>query len=382
MEFNQQGEAIRINGISFDITDRKQAEDAVAAVALFPAQNPSPVLRVNRAGILLYKNPASERLLKELHLEVGQPVQAFLRELVDHSLRTTRPDISEHASGSRHYLVSVTPIGHENYANLYWTDVTELRASERLMRAIFNQQFAFSALLSPEGQLLQLSESVYRNNEGTNIQPQEWIGRSFLEAPWWRDLPDTVAEWSRQFAEALRQPGPARGEAPYRLGDGELRYAMNTVTALRSHDGTVEYLLCEGMDITARRRAEIALRESEERLKLAMQSGGLGAWETDLTTGINRWGENIAEMLGVRSDQPATADGNWMDFIHPEDRCRVSEEFDGACKGNQTFRSEFRVLHRNGKVRWFASQGRIVISGESKRMVGIVQDITERKHGL
>jgi hypothetical protein len=169
MEVNQHGEAIRINGISFDITDRKKAEDAVAAVALFPAQNPSPVLRVNHAGILLYKNPASEKLLKELKLKVGQPVQPFLRNLVDQSLRTTRSEVSEQTSDSRLYLVRVTPIGTENYANLYWTDITDLRASERLMRAIFNQQFAFSALLSSEGQLL--------------------IGRNFLEAPWWRTCP-------------------------------------------------------------------------------------------------------------------------------------------------------------------------------------------------
>jgi hypothetical protein len=189
MEVNQHGEAIRINGISFDITDRKKAEDAVAAVALFPAQNPSPVLRVNHAGILLYKNPASEKLLKELKLKVGQPVQPFLRNLVDQSLRTTRSEVSEQTSDSRLYLVRVTPIGTENYANLYWTDITDLRASERLMRAIFNQQFAFSALLSPEGQLLQLSESVYRNNEGTDIRPQDLIGRNFLEAPWWRTCP-------------------------------------------------------------------------------------------------------------------------------------------------------------------------------------------------
>lgn len=143
----------------------------------------------------------------------------------------------------------------------------KLRASERLMQAVFNQQFAFSALLSPEGQVLRFSESVYRNNEGTAINPQALIGRDFLEAPWWRDLPSTVGDWRRQFSEALRGPGPARGEAPYRHGNGELRYAMNTVTALRDDAGNVEYLLCEGMDITELKRSQLRLKHSAQDLE-------------------------------------------------------------------------------------------------------------------
>jgi len=134
IEIDERGEAIRINGISFDITARKQAEDAVAAVALFPAQNPSPVLRVDASGILLYKNPASDALLKELDLEVGQPVPPSLRDLVDHALRTARAEKSEQTSVGRHYVISVTPIVDKQYANLYWTDITERKETEQALR--------------------------------------------------------------------------------------------------------------------------------------------------------------------------------------------------------------------------------------------------------
>lgn len=143
----------------------------------------------------------------------------------------------------------------------------KLRASERLMRAVFNQQFAFSALLSPEGRVLRFSESVYRNNEGTAVNPHAMIGQHFLEAPWWRDLPSTVSDWRRQFSEALSGTAPARGEAPYRHGNGELRYAMNSVTALRDDAGNVEYLLCEGMDVTELKRSQLRLKHSAEDLE-------------------------------------------------------------------------------------------------------------------
>jgi PAS domain S-box-containing protein len=143
----------------------------------------------------------------------------------------------------------------------------KLRASERLMSAVFNQQFAFSALLSPEGHILRFSESVYRNNAGTGIKPEDLIGRHFLEAPWWHGLQDTVGDWRRQFSEARSGPGPARGEAPYRLGNGELRYAMNTVTALRNDAGNVEYLLCEGMDITELKQSQLRLKQFAQDLE-------------------------------------------------------------------------------------------------------------------
>jgi PAS domain S-box-containing protein len=380
MEFDEHGNAIRINGISFDITERKQAEDAIAAVALFPAQNPSPVLRVNRAGILLYKNPASESLLGELELEVGKPVQAFLRELVNHSLETARSETSEQTSGSRLYLVSVTPINEESYANLYWTDITELRASERLMRAIFNQQFAFSALLSPEGHILQLSESVHRNNEGTDIHLKDLIGRSFLEAPWWRDLPDTVAEWRRQFSEAVREPGPARGEAPYRLADGELRYAMNTVTALRGHDGKIEYLLCEGMDITARKRAEIALRESEECYRATFDNAGVGIAHVGLDGRWIRFNDAVCHITGYSREElqnKTFADITHADDIEP-DWAHARRLLAGEIS---TYNVEKRYLRKHGALVWVNLTVSLLRSesGAIQHFISVIQDITDRK---
>ncbi|HEU5201521.1 MAG TPA: response regulator [Nitrospira sp.] len=130
VEFNDQGDAIRINGISFDITERKEAENAVQTIALFPAQNPSPVLRVSKAGILLYMNPASGQLLRELHLVVGETVPLYVRDLVQNSLQTTRSAKAEHDIGGRHYLITITPIAGGDYANLYWTDITERKQAE------------------------------------------------------------------------------------------------------------------------------------------------------------------------------------------------------------------------------------------------------------
>jgi signal transduction histidine kinase/CheY-like chemotaxis protein len=85
------------------------------------------------AGVLLYMNPASDRLLEELHLQVGQHVPPSLRDFVQQTLLTGRSEKVEHDIASCHYLISVTPIVKEHYANLYWTDITERKLAEEVL---------------------------------------------------------------------------------------------------------------------------------------------------------------------------------------------------------------------------------------------------------
>jgi len=192
--------------------------------------------------------------------------------------------IRRHDGQWRWMSVRAAPIRDASGELVEWfgmnIDITEqkqaeaaLRASERLFRAIFNQQFQYSVLLTPEGQIIEISDSIVR---GTGVKAEEVIGKPFLDGPWWRELPEMRARWRRQFDEALARPGPSQAEAEYRTSDGEQRYALNTVTALRDEKGEVEFLLGEGVDITERKRVENALRESEERLRRVSNNAEVG----------------------------------------------------------------------------------------------------------
>jgi PAS domain S-box-containing protein len=265
VEFNDHGEAIRINGISLDITDRKRAEEAVSAIALFPAQNPSPVLRVNAAGILLYMNPASGQVLGDLNLRPGQPVPPYLRNLVHESLRTKQAQNVEYEITAHHYLISTMPIAHEGYANLYWTDITERKRGEVALRR---------ALRFDEAVMSNMAEGLYTvDAEGliTSMNPvaehlfgwtlDELRGRKMHDMTHYRRR-DGSPFPSEECAglQVLRQGQTlVNHEDVFIRKDGTFFDVQYSSSPLREGD-TITGLIVVFRDITERKRTEEALR--------------------------------------------------------------------------------------------------------------------------
>jgi PAS domain S-box-containing protein len=121
-------------------------------------------------------------------------------------------------------------------------------------------------------------------------------------------------------------------------------------------------------------------RFNQEHLILALRSAALGAWETDLETGENTWDQGTADLLGIPADQIEVMSKHWTDYIHPEDRDVVSAIFRAAGQQGTPYSPDFRVVRTDGAIRWFNSRGVVVTLPDGRRkMVGIVQDITERK---
>jgi len=137
-------------------------------------------------------------------------------------------------------------------------------------------------------------------------------------------------------------------------------------------------------EITERRRAEQAVRESEGRLQLAVEIAQLGTFEIDLITDqvvVNETGRNI---YGWSTNKTNFAEV--QKHFHPDDRAevlgRVSEAFDPT--GPQTFEVEQRIVRNDGEVRWIRVRGRALFEGEGEnrqavRCVGTYLDITERR---
>jgi PAS domain S-box-containing protein len=133
-------------------------------------------------------------------------------------------------------------------------------------------------------------------------------------------------------------------------------------------------------ELEERRRAEEGLRESEERLLLALEAGRLGTWELDIGSNRRLLSPRSAEIFGVPADELLERE-TWQAVIHPDDRGRVTSAFQEALEGRAPYRSEFRVRAKDGRERWVSSQAVVHRdkTGTPQRVVGIHQDITERK---
>ena len=133
-----------------------------------------------------------------------------------------------------------------------------------------------------------------------------------------------------------------------------------------------------------RKHAEEALREGEERLRIALQAGQMGTWEWDITTGQVTWSETLEAIHGIA---PGTFPGTYEAYcsdIHPEDRDRVTDTIAKTLAEGSDHWITYRIVLPDDRVRWVEGRGRLFVDddemGRPVRMSGVCMDITDRKH--
>ncbi|PYT80696.1 MAG: diguanylate cyclase [Acidobacteria bacterium] len=130
------------------------------------------------------------------------------------------------------------------------------------------------------------------------------------------------------------------------------------------------------------KKAQEALRESEERYALAARGANDGLWDWNILTGRVYYSPRWKAMLGWKEDEIGDGPEEWFNRIHDADRQRVQEEIAAHRSGSTPhFESEHRMLHKDGTFRWMLNRGLAVFdeSGGTLRMAGSQTDITERK---
>jgi len=130
-----------------------------------------------------------------------------------------------------------------------------------------------------------------------------------------------------------------------------------------------------------RRRDETALRGSEERYALAQKAAGIGSWDWNIVTGKLLWSERIEPMFGFARGHFGGTYEAFLQSVHPEDRQFVIDSVSACVERGRDYQIEHRVVWPDGTVRWVSETGDVVRdpAGKAVRMLGVVQDITERK---
>lgn len=142
-----------------------------------------------------------------------------------------------------------------------------------------------------------------------------------------------------------------------------------------------EYLNAYGQEVTSRKRAELALRRSEEQFRLAQKAAQIGSWDWDVKSGALHWSETVEPLFGL---EPGSFPGTYEDFlrlVHPDDRLQVEDAVRAALGSGEDYDIEHRVLLADGNVRWLRESGSVLQSDHypGPRMLGVVQDVTNQR---
>ncbi|HSZ63026.1 MAG TPA: PAS domain S-box protein [Terriglobales bacterium] len=170
-------------------------------------------------------------------------------------------------------------------------------------------------------------------------------------------------------------------EKRYIKKDGARIWGRLNVSLLKESDGGSPLVFAFVEEITERKLSGDELARSNERFRLAMEAGKTVAWEWDLTTGRDSWYGDLQTMFGIPSDTFVGRSEDFYRYVHPDDRQSVSKAVADARQTRKPYAAEFRVVRRDGIVRWVFATGKFYYgtSADAERMLGIATDITERK---
>jgi PAS domain S-box-containing protein len=186
-------------------------------------------------------------------------------------------------------------------------------------------------------------------------------------------------------AAALERRGFWHGENLHVRHDGRTLHVDSSVSVLHDASGAAVGLLAVIRDVTAARRAEEALRESNQRQRMALDAAALGTWRHRIEDGVVELDARARAHYGV--DAPRVAIDEILTRIHPDDagvlRQAIAASLDPARRA--AVRAEYRVVKSDGTVCWLAISGQVQFddSGGAPRPtigVGTTRDITEQKH--
>jgi PAS domain S-box-containing protein len=215
------------------------------------------------------------------------------------------------------------------------------------------------------------------------VGPREYIGRTYAEV--YPELIDTPAH--KSHIEIFKTGIPFIANEMKLLvtspsGVLEDQYYDYTNIRIMGVDGKPYGVYCNALNVTDRVKAREKLRQSEERLQLALAAGRMGTWALSLATydiitsdetkklfGVEELAENVYELINSR--------------MHPDDTAEVANALDDAIASKNPYKHEYRIiLPATGEVKWILSQGtaRYAKDGTPTEITGIVVDITERKN--
>ena len=381
----------RLVGTILDITDRVRAGEQLQALL---EAAPDATITVDPDGRIARVNLQAERLFGYPRAELfGRPVETLLPSGVRGIHAEHRAAFiaaaSRRAMGDGRKLVALRKDGTEfpievSLSPLQTADGMHVVAAVRDITARIAGEEAQARLAA----IVQSSDDAIIGTDRDGLivswnhgaeslfgySAAEAVGRSVtLLIP-----ADRHAEEGRNLQRVLRGEAIPSYEAVRCRKDGSRIEVALTTSSVRNERGEVIGAAKIARDVTMRKHAEETLRERELLLRLAQRAANAGAWEFDFATERFVASDEALILHGIPASTPISHE-RALAAVHPDDRPAVGAAIRSAKEDGEPFKVELRIPRPDGSVRWILSQAEVQQSSHGRRLVGLAQDISDRK---
>lgn len=356
-----------IDAVLLTMPDGRILSANAAACEMF-GRTEAEIIAAGRAGLVDATDSQLSALLNRR--EATGKAQGELR-----MLRRDRTPFSAEVSS----VVYTNPHG-ERCTGIVIRDITARKqAEEALQRS--EEKFAIAFANNPAAIALTRLEDgrfvdVNRSWETMmGYQRHEVIGRSARIMHIWPS-PDSAA----RFVAALQDKGELHDwEQSFLRRSGEVFISQLSAQVLTVQGERL--VLSTLLDITGRKHAEAALRESEANLLDAQRIAQIGSWTFDIGSGRVTWSDELLRIFGLERDAFGGTHAAFVERIHPDDRPAVLRTNEIARTTGQSFEIEYRIVLTQGEIRYIREQGSATRDAEGAivRLFGTAQDITARR---
>ncbi len=388
---NSNGRVTRITGLAIDITERKRAEERIAHLASFPESHPSQIIETDLSGKITYVNPAARQRFSDiLQRGIDHPLLTHWKSVVQSMQERNRRATSVETEISGAWfdqLFSFSP--DMSRVRIYSYDITERKRAEQAVRESEERyrvimESARDAIFTIDGESrIVLANPAAERTFGYSTREMEGKSLTML-------MPERLRKPHREAVQRLAAGGKRQVpwssiELPGLHRDGreiplEISYGDFFREGKRFFIGIVR-------DVSERKKTEEKIRRSDAILKQAGQMANLGAWEIDIENqkDLNAnpllWSEQVYRIFGYEPGSVEVSNRFFFGRVHPEDRDKIMTAVTKAIELRKPYSIEHRIIRPDGEERIVYEHAEISYDDQGRpvRIVGAVQDITERR---